>query len=209
MKKNKLDQDIYNIAKHLLQSLSCPLSMHEVVAQFMGAIASPIESINPLEEAKTLWGGELPKLESIDQLNELKQVLVIGLWNQLSMHNATNNPFKLTPLTHSRIVQDILQDAEIKNKEIEAFMFGFYQRQKTLKLPNNLVSILSTIEELGDFFYNIGETPISPNEKIEEIDRLIKHLQKLTYIAEIELNNIITQKTEDRQKIHNKSKTLH
>jgi len=47
---NALHADV----RRLLKKYKCKYELHEVRAQFMGAIASPIESVSPAEEIKTL-----------------------------------------------------------------------------------------------------------------------------------------------------------
>jgi hypothetical protein len=46
----------------------------------------PILSASPLDTVKALWGGELPEFDSLDPVNELLRILVMGLWNRLSRH---------------------------------------------------------------------------------------------------------------------------
>src|SRR3546814_20354780 len=78
----------------LLLSCGCPIPLHKVRTRFLGSIASPI-SPSPLETVKGLWGGRLPAVEGIYELNELLSALVLGLWNRLARHQARNAPFRL------------------------------------------------------------------------------------------------------------------
>jgi hypothetical protein len=40
-------------------------------------------SASPLDAVKALWGGELPEFDSLDAVNELLRILIMGLWNRL------------------------------------------------------------------------------------------------------------------------------
>jgi len=52
-------------------------------------------SASPLDAVKALWGGEFPEFDSLDAVNELLRILVMGLWNRLSRHQERNAPFRL------------------------------------------------------------------------------------------------------------------
>ena len=66
----------------LLDRYRCPVPFHMVRTRFLGNIASPIMSASPLDTLKGLWGGELPEFDSLDAVNGLLAVLVMGLWNR-------------------------------------------------------------------------------------------------------------------------------
>ena len=84
----------------LLERYKYPTPFHEVRTRFMGSIASPALNISPLQTVKQLWGGELPAFDTmeVEDLNELLNILVSGLWNQLTTHQSPDNPFLLTTL---------------------------------------------------------------------------------------------------------------
>jgi hypothetical protein len=79
----------------LLARYGCPVPSHAVRTRFLGNIASPVMSASPLDTVKGLWGGELPEFDSLDALNELLAVLIMGLWNRLSRHQERSAPFRL------------------------------------------------------------------------------------------------------------------
>src|SRR3546814_20584897 len=60
--------------------------------------ALPISAISAsqLQIIKDLWGGELPPFDSIEEVNELLDTLVQGLWNDLTRHQKRSQPFRLT-----------------------------------------------------------------------------------------------------------------
>lgn len=79
----------------LLERYKCPVPFHEVRTRFLGNIALPALGASPIETVKQLWGGELPELDSMEDLNELFNVLISGLWNRLTVHQSGRNPFRL------------------------------------------------------------------------------------------------------------------
>ena len=80
----------------LLARYRCPVPFHAVRTRFLGNIASPVISASPLDTLKGLWGGELPQFDSLDAVNELLAVLIMGLWNRLSRHQERSAPFRLS-----------------------------------------------------------------------------------------------------------------
>ena len=62
----------------LLDRYRCPVPFHAVRTRFLGDIASPVMSASPLDAVKGLWGGELLEFESLDAVNELLRILVMG-----------------------------------------------------------------------------------------------------------------------------------
>jgi hypothetical protein len=87
---NALHADV----RRLLKKYKCEYELHQVRAQFMGAIASPMDSVSPVEEIKNLWNGQMPPMKNITAVNELLQVFAMGLWNQLSAHSDPEHPFE-------------------------------------------------------------------------------------------------------------------
>ena len=79
----------------LLQRLQCPTPLHVLRTLFLGNIASPRLDVSPMAPVAQAWGGELPEFASTAEVEEVFGVLVQGLWNRLSEHQSTHNPFRL------------------------------------------------------------------------------------------------------------------
>src|SRR3546814_10452392 len=75
-------------AQALLAKHECPVPFHEVRTRFLGNIATPAISASPLQIIKDLWGGELPPFDSIEEVNELLDTLVQGLWYRSEEHTS-------------------------------------------------------------------------------------------------------------------------
>ena len=60
-----------------------------------GQIAPPRIGVSPIEAVKSLWGGALPAFDNLDAVNEVMQLLGMGLWNTLTRHQQRSAPFWL------------------------------------------------------------------------------------------------------------------
>jgi len=185
-------------ARRLLERHRCPMGFHAVRAQFMGAIASPIERIQPLSEIKALWGGQFPPFDSMDDVNQLLQVLVMGLWNQLSGHTDPDRPFELTRFKGEATNDMLRAQAQVRYEELDAFRHGFYQRQSSLKLSPELAKACDVIDELISMYQGMRQIPVNPKEQKSERDAFAKTIDSLTEILEDEINFIICTVTQDR-----------
>ena len=203
---NPLHADV----RRLLKKYKCGYELHEVRAQFMGAIASPIDQVNPMTELKSLWdGGELPPMKNMAAANELMQVFAMGLWNQLSAHSYPGHPFELTPFSGINSDAEMRIFAQIKREEIESFMAGFFQGQEKIELPPAVGDSLDMLEDLVCMFAGYVSLPKQINVSVEEIKELLDKLLKLAEIAQKEINIIIVSTAQVRRQGSTTSRTLH
>ena len=196
-------------AKRLLKKYKCEYELHEVRAQFMGAIASPMDQVNPMQELKSLWNGELPPFKNMNAVNELLQVLGMGLWNQLSAHCDPENPFELTAVTIVNTDKELKRFAQVKRDEIESFIAGFFQGEESIKLPPEIGESLDVLEDLVGMFAGVVAIPKKSQESQAEITGLMQELQKISAIAQKEINIIITSTAQARRQGNKQSNTLH
>jgi len=145
--------------RRLLKKHKCEYELHEVRALFMGAIASPMDQVNPLQELKSLWNGQLPAFESMDAINELMQVFAMGLWNQLSAHCDPEHPFELTAFSGVNTDKELKHFAQVKRDEIECFIAGFFQGQEKIQLPPEIGESLDVLEDLVRMFAGFVSLP--------------------------------------------------
>ena len=203
---NALHADV----RRLLKKYKCQYELHQVRAQFMGAIASPVEQVNPMQEIKALWQGALPPFKNMESVNELLGVLAMGLWNQLSKHCDEEHPFELTAFTEVRNGKELRQFAQIKRDEIECFIQGFFQGQEKIKLPPQIGESLDVLEDLVGMFAGIVNIPKKAHESEDEIKGLMEQLTKIAEIAQKEINIIIVASAQARQQgTRSLPRTLH
>ena len=202
---NALNADV----RRLLKKYKCEYELHEIRAQFMGAIASPVDQVNPLQELKSLWNGELPPIKNIDAANELIQVFAMGLWNQLSAHCDPEHPFELMAFSGINTDKELKHFAQIKRDEIECFIAGFFQGEDKIKLPPEIGESLDVLEDLVSMFAGVVAIPKKTHESEVEILGLMNELQKVADIAQKEINIIIMSSAEARRQGDTPSNKLH
>ena len=202
---NALHADV----RRLLKKYKCEYELHEVRAQFMGAIASPMDQVNPIQELKFLWDGELPPFKNIDAANELIQVFSMGLWNQLSAHCDPEHPFDLMAFSGINTDKELKHFARIKRDEIECFIAGFFQGEVKIKLPPEIGKSLDVLEDLAGMFAGVVSIPKKSNDGELEIAGLMNELKKVADIAQKEINIIIVNSAQARRQGGTSSRTLH
>ena len=108
----------------LLDRYRCPVPFHAVRTRFLGDIASPVMSASPLDAVKALWGGEFPEFDSLDAVNELLRILIMGLWNRLSRHQERSAPFRLVRVEIPESREGLAHIALIRREELDGFVEG-------------------------------------------------------------------------------------
>src|SRR3546814_18856531 len=73
-----------------------------------------------------LWGGELPEFESLEELNELIQALVNGLWNDLTRHQKRSQPFRLSRLPSDPTAANPGHYGRVPLDELGGFIEGLF-----------------------------------------------------------------------------------
>lgn len=196
--------------RRLLKKYHCKLQLHQVRAQFMGAILSPVESINPALEIKTLWGGQLPSFTTVEAANELMQVLAMGLWNQLTAHVKSAGPFELSESAPELTEKSLKAAAKIRYEELQSFLLGFFQGQDSLRLSPKVCDCLDVLEDLVGMFHGIALLPKQPpGATVLNIRGLIDQMAELTKIAQREINQIIALRSQNSQPDDKASPTFH
>ena len=116
----------------------------------------------------------------------------MGLWNQLIEHNNPMLPFRVTAFKGAPTGSMLREQALVRSQELIAFMEGFYQGQKSIRLSPEVASACEVIDQLTPMFEGMAYIPNNPNEKTSTLVQLGKNLDALTEIVQSELNMIIT-----------------
>ena len=177
----------------MLERYQCPTPYHAVRTRFIGRIASPAENISPIETLKQLWGGELPPFDSIEDFNELLNVLINELWNQLTKHQSTADPFRLSRIEVKPIREDLRNFARVRQQEIEGFIEGVFGSNEALDLPE---TAHKAVDVLGDMRGMLAGAVIlldddSKSSDLRELKALSDNFQEISKIAELEMNAAI------------------
>lgn len=199
----------------LLEKHGCPTPFHEVRTRFLGNIATPDLTASPLRIVESLWGGELPVFDSMDEANELIGALVQGLWNDLTRHQKRSQPFRLTRLNLDPTPANLALVAQLRRQELEGFIEGLFNGQDRIDLPERAHQALGHLGELRAMMAGM-EDLVSRDIEAEsrtQLETTFKHVRELTRIMEAELHETVLACTRARRQmvegLSTKRPTLH
>jgi len=189
----------------LLDRYRCPVPFHAVRALFLGNIASPILSASPLDTVKALWGGELPEFDSLDAVNELLRILVMGLWNRLSRHQERSAPFRLVRVEIPETREGLAHIALIRREELDGFVEGLFGAEESLDLPERAHRALKTLSELRAIFDGLHELAGNPTKPVtaDDIAQTRRNIRELTKVGEREIHDVVLSCTRARRQLLN------
>jgi hypothetical protein len=174
----------------LLKRYKCPTPLHEVRTRFLGNIASPVIGASPMETVKQLWGGELPEFDSMEAVNELLNALVAGLWNRLTAHQSSRNPFRLLRFDVAQTREDLKHFALVRRQELDGFVEGLFGLEEHIDLPERAHEALGVLAEARAMLagvINLLDDSSKPAEP-DDLKKLVRHIQEITIIVETEMN---------------------
>ena len=177
----------------LLKRYKCPTPFHEVRTRFLGNIVSPVMGASPMETVKQLWGGELPEFDSMEAVNELLDVLVAGLWNRLTAHQSSRNPFRLMRFDVAQTREGLKHFALVRRQEQDGFIEGLFGPEEHIDLPERAHEALGVLAEMRAILagaVNLLDDSRKPAEP-DDLKALVRNIQELTIIAETEMNKTI------------------
>ena len=175
----------------LLERHKCPVPFHEVRTRFLGNIATPVMAASPIKIVQSLWGGELPPFDSVDEANELLGVLVMGLWNRLTRHQNRTAPFRLTRVDVKSTSEGISALALMRRQELDGFVDGLFGDEKVLDLPERADRSLSLLAEMRALFAGVAEFTSTNSGRQEDLKTTLNHLRMMTGHAEHEIHSVI------------------
>ena len=174
----------------LLKRYRCPTPFHEVRTRFLGNIACPFIGASPMETVKQLWGGELPAFDSMEAVNELLNALVSGLWNRLTAHQSSRNPFRLLRFDVAQTREGLKHFALVRRQELDGFVEGLFGLEEHIDLPERAHEALGVLAEIRAMlagvinFLDDSSKPAEP----DDLKGLVRNIQKITIIVETEMN---------------------
>lgn len=187
----------------LLESYKCPTPFHEVRTRFMGNIASPVMTASPLDTVKGLWAGEWPAFDSLEAVNELVQTLIGGLWNRLTEHQNRRNPFRLLRFDVPQTRDGLTRFALVRRQELDGFIEGLFGAENEIDLPERAHKALDVLAQVRAFLAGAFDLLDDASKAAEEKDlkALLRDIQKLTLVAETEMNQVILSCTRARREL--------
>jgi hypothetical protein len=189
----------------LLNRYQCPVPFHAVRTRFLGDIASPVMSASPLDAVKALWGGEFPEFDSLDAVNELLRLLVMGLWNRLSRHQERSALFRLVRVEIPETEKGLAHIALIRREELDGFVEGLFGKEQSLELPERAYRSLDALLELRAIFDGLYELAGNPTKPVtaNDIVQTRRHVRELTKVGEHEIHEVVLSCTRARRQFLN------
>jgi hypothetical protein len=190
-------------AQELLEKHECPVPFHEERTRFLGNIATPAISASPLQIIKDLWGGELPPFDSIEEVNELLDALVQGLWNDLTRHQKRNQPFRLARMATESTAPDLGRYGLVRLQELDGFIEGLFNGEDVIDLPERAHEAVGHLAEMRAMMAGICEL-VSRDPHADgrtQLDTTFKHLRELTRIMETEIHEAVLACTRARRQM--------
>ena len=193
--------DSHRSLKEFVTVYRCPLPAHVVRVRVMGAIASPVGPTSPLETMRTLWGGELPTLPTVEQFQGLLETFVGGIWNDLVSHQTPETPFALVPVDLAMTQEGLHRYARTRSEEVIGFLEGILGGGDSVDVPPESHEALGILEELASMLLGITDLFERGDgaDGVTGYTELAQNLAELTKIATVEMNRVIQASYEARQ----------
>ncbi len=166
-----------------------------------GNIASPDMSASPLRVVESLWGGEMPAVDSIEDANALIGVLVNGLWDALTRHQKRTEPFRLVRVQGDPTPETLARLAEVRQQEIDGFVEGLFHGAGEIDLPEKASRALDALSEIRAMMagtVDLVRRGIQPAEA-SQLAITFKHFGELQRITEREIHTIALDCTRARR----------
>jgi hypothetical protein len=177
----------------LLVRHQCPTPLHVLRTLLLGHIASPRLDVSPMATLAQAWGGELPEFASSDEVEEVMQVMVQGLWNRLSEHQSTRNPFRLTRFEVAPTREALHDLARMRAQELKGFVDGLFGSDDEMLLPQKAHAALVALAELRAMFDGAAGLLADQSKPApeQELKALLRNLQQMTIVADEHINKAV------------------
>lgn len=159
----------------------------------MGDIASPRLNASPLGALARIWGGEIPVFDSEQDLQELVNTLVQGLWNRLADHQSSRDPFRLTRFEVLPTRQALRHLAVLRAQELKGFVDGLFGPEEEMLLPQKAHDAVEALSDLYSMFSGAAELLDDESKPAaqHELKDLLRNFQKLTISADELINKAV------------------
>jgi hypothetical protein len=186
---NAPDKDL----QALLLRLRCPTPLHALRTLVLGHITSPRLEVSPMAPLAQAWGGELPEFASADEVEEVMQVLVHGLWNRLSEHQNSRTPFRLPRFEVLPTRQALLDLARMRAQELKGFVDGLFGTEDEMLLPQKAHEAVVALSELHAMFDGAAGLLADDSKPApaQELKGLLRNLQQMTIVADEHINKAV------------------
>jgi hypothetical protein len=179
--------------KKMLKAYDCPLELHEVRMRILGHLIAPEPGISPIDAVQGLWGGQLPEADDIDELNEILDMLMSGIWNPLALQvRVQRKRIKLSKPPAGKGRKAIARLALVRFQELLRFEEGLLGGAEFVDIPQAAAQSMKTLGELAQLFALVHNTIKSGAYGTDEdVKGLRANVAQLVTIAETEVNAVI------------------
>ena len=177
----------------MLKTHDCPLGLHAVRMRFLGHLIAPEPGVSPVDAVQGLWGGQLPEVEHVDELNEIFDILMRGIWNPLALQvRVRRDRIKLAMPPAGKGVKALGLLALLRLQELQSFEEGLLGGAEFVDIPPPAAQSMRTLGEMAGLFASVHETIKSgAYGTAKDTKGLRANVAELTNIAEIEINAVI------------------
>ena len=177
----------------LLLRLRCPMPLHVLRTLFLGNIASPRLDVSAMAPVAQAWGGEMPEFASAEAVEEVVSVLVQGLWNRLSEHQSTRNPFRLPRFEVPPARQALHDLSRMRAQELKGFADGLFGPEEEMLLPQKAHEAVVALAELHAMFDGAAVLLADQAKPAlaDDLKALLRNLQQMTIVADEQINKVM------------------
>ena len=113
-----------------------------------------------------------------------------GLWNRLTAHQSSRNPFRLLRFDVAQTREGVKQFALVRSQELDGFVEGLFGSEEHIDLPeraHEALGVLADIRAMLAGVIDLLDDSSKPAEP-DDLKELIRNIQEMTIIAETEMN---------------------
>ena len=171
----------------------CPTPLHVLRTILLGHIASPRLDVSPMASVAQAWGGDLPEFSSAEEVDEVMQMIVHGLWNRLSEHQNMRNPFRLPRFEVPATRQALHDLARMRAQELKGFVDGLFGAEEEMLLPQKAHEAVVALSELHAIFDGAAVllADASKPAPADELKPLLRNLQQMTIVGDEQINKAV------------------
>jgi len=153
--------------------------------------------------------------ETTDEANALFEVLLSGLWNRLTGHQKSRDPFRLVRFNTEPTRQSLAHLAQVRRQELEGFLEGLFGGNESIDLPEKAHQALDVLFDLIEMFGGAAKLLDDPSKPaaVDDLKGLLKNFQQMSIIVETEINRVVLDCERSRKRPSNlvavDNRTLH
>jgi len=177
----------------LLDRYKCKVPFHAVRTRFLGTIATPMIGTSPIKAVESLWGGQMPPFDKMEDVNELVGALIMGLWNRLTQHEDRGHPFRLTRSVPPATREGLAMLAVMRREELDGFIEGLFGQEEELEFPERAHQALAKLSQMAAVFAAVAEVALDDTKlgSKSDMETTLGLMGRMTKNAEHEIHAVV------------------